>query len=215
MKLRTVTLELILTCIYLSQLLSGCYAIPKFTDFAGANRVLYVWSSALEGALFRGAFLIPEGVKVRVDYLRWCKIRLNYSRETHSDDFINNSENSLSSDSQCFAEQLETIMSTEKMFLNCDLKLTDLAERFNNSVDTKMISDTIHRMKGCTFMAYIQSYRIEYAKNLIMNSPELSIKEIAYRCGFNSVAAFTRSFGSIVGCPPSIYKQQMTQGTNN
>lgn len=54
----------------------------------------------------------------------------------------------------------------------------------------------------CTFLEMLTKYRIEHAGKLLRET-DLSIAEIAVKCGFNDENSFSRRFRQIVGVPPS------------
>jgi YesN/AraC family two-component response regulator len=47
--------------------------------------------------------------------------------------------------------------------------------------------------------------RIEKATELILNSPELNVTEIAMKTGFDDSAYFSRQFKKIIGTAPLAY----------
>jgi AraC family transcriptional regulator len=51
-----------------------------------------------------------------------------------------------------------------------------------------------HAFVGETLFSFIQRIRIEKAAMLLLSDPQKSVTEIAFACGFNSPAAFSRSF---------------------
>ena len=57
---------------------------------------------------------------------------------------------------------------------------------------------------------YINRIKINYAKNLIQNHPNLSMKEIAFELGFENPHYFSRLFTKIEGRNPSDYKARLT-----
>ena len=58
---------------------------------------------------------------------------------------------------------------------------------------------------GITVKEYIRKRRVSEAAKMI-NETSLSLKEIAYRCGFNSQENFIRVFRSVFGITPNDYK---------
>lgn len=58
---------------------------------------------------------------------------------------------------------------------------------------------------GITVKEYIRRRRVSEAAKMI-NETSLSLKEIAYRCGFNSQENFIRVFKSVFGITPNDYK---------
>jgi AraC-type DNA-binding domain-containing proteins len=60
---------------------------------------------------------------------------------------------------------------------------------------------------GMTFNEYLSFYRIKRAEVLL--STEMSITQIAYECGFESMSTFIRAFRKFKGCTPSLYKNRL------
>nr|WP_315032594.1 helix-turn-helix domain-containing protein [uncultured Chryseobacterium sp.] len=54
----------------------------------------------------------------------------------------------------------------------------------------------------CTPVEYIIQLRIEHAKRLLINSPEMGIKNICFESGFNTLEYFYRKFTQITGKSP-------------
>ena len=59
-------------------------------------------------------------------------------------------------------------------------------------------------------MDYLIEYRIRTAKKLL-ESTDLSITEIALRCGFNSNSYFTKLFHRICGKTPNVYRKELLE----
>ncbi len=83
-----------------------------------------------------------------------------------------------------------------------------LAEYLSRTAESDYAS--LNRMfaarEGRTVEKFFLLQRIEYVKELIEYG-ELTIKEIAYRTGFSSVAHLSRQFKQLTGLTPSAYKQ--------
>lgn len=62
------------------------------------------------------------------------------------------------------------------------------------------------RVMGATPKAYLAKYRIDVAARLLAET-DLSITEIAYRCGFSSSSYFGKVFHQQMGCPPLQFRQ--------
>lgn len=58
------------------------------------------------------------------------------------------------------------------------------------------------------FSEVINSYRVEEAKNLLIQKPNYSIEGIAFEAGFGSKATFNRVFKKHTGLTPSEYLSQ-------
>jgi AraC-like DNA-binding protein len=61
---------------------------------------------------------------------------------------------------------------------------------------------------GLTFTAYVALFRVENAKNLLLN-PNYRISEIAFEVGFQSLTHFNRAFKKVSGESPTEYRRQL------
>lgn len=96
--------------------------------------------------------------------------------------------------------RLEEWMEKEKPYLNPDFQLTDLGQVL--VMNRTYLSHFIHAEYGCTFYQFVNHYRIEEAKRLKLEHPDLKAQEVSARCGFSSPTVFTRTFVSITGMTP-------------
>ncbi len=78
-----------------------------------------------------------------------------------------------------------------------------LAEQLHCDFSTLSRTFAVH--EGRTIEKYYLLQRLEYVKELIEYG-ELSIKEIAWRTGFSSVAHLSRQFKQLTGLTPTAYK---------
>lgn len=60
---------------------------------------------------------------------------------------------------------------------------------------------------GTSFVDYLNTLRIQEARRLLLTS-HARLGDIAYACGFEDQSYFNRIFKKLVGCPPSIFRQQ-------
>ena len=65
----------------------------------------------------------------------------------------------------------------------------------------------IKKRTGKTFISYINSTRVSYASRLLLET-DLSVGEIAYKCGFNNLANFNRMFKKIKNNTPSEFRSE-------
>lgn len=98
-------------------------------------------------------------------------------------------------------------MENEKLYMNQDLKLEDIAKELG--LGRHAISQVMNEIYGLGYAHYIKSYRIAAAKELIKTRAELSLEGIGYEAGFKSKSVFFESFRKLVGCTPAGYKKQL------
>lgn len=96
---------------------------------------------------------------------------------------------------------------------NCHRRLTvaDIAERFHYSPDH--LSSRFRRETGETLYNFLNSCRTELARDLLSEST-VSIKEVAYSCGYADEKYFSRAFRRAEGMTPTEYRGRTVGGNN-
>jgi YesN/AraC family two-component response regulator len=81
----------------------------------------------------------------------------------------------------------------EKVFLKKDLTLYDVAKALNTN--SSNISNVLNNMLNCNFVTFINSYRIDEAKKILIsvNYSNYTIEAISEIVGFNSKSIETFS----------------------
>lgn len=106
-------------------------------------------------------------------------------------------------------ERLEELMLVERLFIEPELTLTDLANRLDTHPN--YLSQVINEIEGINFYDYINHLRVEEFKRLLLRpeNQRFTLLAIAYDCGFNSKSAFNRCFKKTTGLSPSEYVKQL------
>lgn len=101
---------------------------------------------------------------------------------------------------------LHEFMTHNKPFLNSQITLKELATQLNYT--PRELSKNINEKLGVNFYDFINQYRVEYAKKLLLNPPDrkMTISEIFYQSGFNSKSSFNTAFKKHTGQTPSSFK---------
>ena len=90
--------------------------------------------------------------------------------------------------------RIDSAMEKDNLFLRPDLSIVMLAEQVgtNRTYVSKAIKDT----KGCNFSDYVNRYRLDYAVELMKNTPKenIIVQNIAVQCGCGSIQTFYRYF---------------------
>ncbi len=101
---------------------------------------------------------------------------------------------------------LELYMNKECPWLNPSLTLQNLAVALNTN--RTYLSEYFNRTLNTTFYDYLNNLRINYACEILLSKPDLSIIQVAEKSGFNSLSTFRRSFEKQMGCTPATYRKQ-------
>ena len=110
-------------------------------------------------------------------------------------------------ETELIREKLITIMQDQKPHLDPNLSIDQLAEMVN--IHAKKLSQVINQSFNKTFFDFINWYRIEEAKTLILTSTDhkKTILEILYQSGINSKSSFNTLFKKNTGLTPTAFKK--------
>ena len=102
-------------------------------------------------------------------------------------------------------------MQDSEVWKDSELSISKLANQ--TSIPKYHISEVLNEHLGKSFYVFVNEYRIEYAKKLLMDKKynNWSILAIAYECGFNSKAAFNSFFKKQTQLTPSEFKKSATK----
>ncbi|MDN5201692.1 helix-turn-helix domain-containing protein [Fulvivirgaceae bacterium BMA10] len=98
-----------------------------------------------------------------------------------------------------------SLLKTEKLYLNPDLKREDLANKLG--VDSHELSFILNKKLNITFNDLVNRYRVEDCIRRLKNleSKKKTILSIGLECGFGSKATFQRAFKKHTGYAPAAY----------
>ena len=107
------------------------------------------------------------------------------------------------------SEKLKALMEEKQRFRDKNLRLADVAtELYTN---TSYLSSALSTELHTTFPAFVTSYRINYAQELMRDNPSMSLSRVAEQSGFSNERNFLRSFKASCGMTPSEWKQQQRE----
>lgn len=112
-------------------------------------------------------------------------------------------------DSILLLNQLTNYMILNKPYLDPDITLNKLAEE--TKIVRRTLSQIINDQLGQNFNDFINYYRIEEAKPLLIESSNKTILEILYSTGFNSKSVFNRAFKKHTGLTPTEFIRKYKQ----
>lgn len=108
-------------------------------------------------------------------------------------------------------ERISREMEEQQPYLNSKLRLSDLATLLG--VSQNEISSCINTQKGCSFSTFINGYRIDHAKQLLISQPDMKISHVATESGFTSEQTFHANFKQITGLTPRQWLSQTAEST--
>lgn len=105
-------------------------------------------------------------------------------------------------------EKVQLGMEVEKLYLKHNLNIEEFSKRINLPV--KDVSAVINKHYGTNFFEFMNKYRIEEAKRLLLDEScaEMTVLDILLQAGFNSKSAFHRFFNRLVGVSPTEFRKQ-------
>ncbi|MBM9577096.1 AraC family transcriptional regulator [Leptospira sp. 201903070] len=109
-------------------------------------------------------------------------------------------------DSDFVSNQLNKLMNEEKVFLESDLTLQKLANKLN--IKSHQLSELLNNNLNKSFFAYVNQFRINESKKLLLTEKDTTIIKIAFNCGFSSLSVFNATFKKEVGIAPSQFRKK-------
>ena len=100
---------------------------------------------------------------------------------------------------------VHAVLTEQNLFLKNGLTLSDLSDAAGFSNND--VSAAINCFGGVCFYDYINEFRVEASKALLIKYPGRSIIDIAMESGFNSKSAFYNAFNKQVKQTPSEYRK--------
>ena len=101
------------------------------------------------------------------------------------------------------------LMEEQHLYLNNSLKLSDVATAVG--CNRNILSACINNLRHCSFSQFVNTYRVEYAKQLLLSNPDTRASEVWLESGFSNETTFFRTFKAIVGMTPSEWKSRNQQ----
>ena len=171
-------------------ILGGCYIYLSFSynyvhAFTQQWLLLFMLAYSTEQILFRQDPWV---------IIRRAKTLQPEPKETEED----NSAPSLTNEE--YRVMLETWINAEKPYLNAEFRLLDLRQVL--PLNRTYLSQLINTEYGCSFYQWVNRLRIEEAKHLMTEHPEMTMEDVSGQCGFSSARSFYRAFAREVDMTP-------------
>ncbi len=100
--------------------------------------------------------------------------------------------------------RLVELFSEGKIYREHELKITDVSQLLGTN--RTYVSELINDNFSCSFIEFVNKFRLEEAIKLINENQGASIQEVAEQAGFGSTGTFIRVFKNHVGVTPGKYR---------
>lgn len=109
-------------------------------------------------------------------------------------------------------EKLETLILTEKLYLQPDFSREEFIRRVH--VSKNSFAHLFKQYAGTSFTMYMNRLRLEHAARLLKKYPEYTINAVAEECGIFTIQTFHRLFLSYFGMTPAEYRSGLKKADN-
>ncbi|MFS4492902.1 helix-turn-helix domain-containing protein [Maribacter sp. 2308TA10-17] len=105
-------------------------------------------------------------------------------------------------------QQIRELFETETLYLDSELNMTQVAQKLG--IPSRDVSQVINENEQQNFSEFVNQYRIQKAKDLLVDSAyaQEKISTVAYDCGFGNVTSFNLAFKAATQLTPSQYRKQ-------
>ena len=101
-------------------------------------------------------------------------------------------------------DRISGLMENERLYLNPELKVGDVADALG--VSRNAVSVCINSHQGCSFSQYVNDYRLQHAKRLLTETPDIKVSAVGLESGFANERTFFRAFKSATDMTPKEWK---------
>jgi AraC-like DNA-binding protein len=236
-------INLLIYCSNVSYIVASLFYIAKHrlviqTYFANTEKIRFTWLFNLLILLVGLHFIIPIAVLfLEIQYFKYVPILyfpvlflISYQVYKQPEVFqslhlfqdivqkkIAEKETNIRP-SKMVEELYETLLmhiNNEKSYLNSELTVKVLADEL--MIQPYQLSQVINQCSCKNFFDFINTYRIEEAKEKLVNIDfeHLTFEGIGYECGFNSKSSFYAVFKKYTNFTPAEYKKNKTRAMYN
>lgn len=99
---------------------------------------------------------------------------------------------------------LGELMEREKLFKDASLTLPKLAKRLQ--ISPQQLSQILNDNIKYSFAQYVNKWRIDEAKKLLIQNKRMTMEQVAEQCGYNSQSTFYTSFKQFEHCTPAKFR---------
>lgn len=109
-------------------------------------------------------------------------------------------------DCDALLQRLDTLMQTERLYMNENLNLAMLAEALE--IGAHQLSELVNTRHGVSFSRYIREQRVAAARRMLIDEPDASVLSVGLSVGFTSQSNFYAAFREIAGETPGQFRKK-------
>jgi len=109
-------------------------------------------------------------------------------------------------DTNALELKLRQLLEVDKLYINDALSLSHLAEEMN--ISTHQLSEFINTKFQKSFSNMVREYRVNAAKEMLINEPKSSVLSIGLSVGFTSQSNFYTAFREMTGTAPGAFRKR-------
>lgn len=106
-----------------------------------------------------------------------------------------------------YVDQIEKLINDDKIYLDCQIRLNDLALKIN--IKSHHLSQIINQHYQQSFFDFINQHRIAEAKSIITKNLDQPLIQVAFDAGFNNKTSFVNAFKKFEKKTPSKFKEEL------
>ncbi len=154
-----------------------------------------------------GAFNFNKKLKERNKELYQQNLEITQRWKQIQNFYKSNTQSITGNERQSLFASIVQLMNEEKYYKRNDLQVEVIARTLNSNV--KYISNAIKDETGMNFNTFVNTYRIENAKTLLLDIKSLdwTLEAIGLECGFNNQTSFYKAFRKNTGLTPSQFRK--------
>ncbi len=107
-------------------------------------------------------------------------------------------------------KDMQRLMEEDHIFADDGLTLPKLSEKL--SILPQQLSEILNAKMNKSFYEYVNEFRINEAKRLLIEQPDDKVSYIAQKAGFNSISSFYNAFHKATGESPGGYRKKGLSG---
>jgi len=176
-------------------------SVIAMTVFGGLHSLYFSVVQALTAGSFLVTLFIFIMDKKEINFFKLLNMQIEEKR--HEDSRTKNLDVAL------IVSDIRSLMEEEKRFCDEDLSVNGLAGELE--IEPYQLSKIINENFGRNFNCFINEYRIEEARKMLLAERSRTIISVAYAVGFNSTTVFYEWFKRITGVSPKQYRDRNKQ----